>query len=151
MSEETEQIIEKHTVDKNVVSILQSIQDKYGYIPEDKSKEIAKKLNIPFVKLWGVATFYSQFKFQKPGKYIIQICNGTACHVNDSGKLIEALKESLEIEEGKTTEDGLFTIELVNCIGACARSPNVSINGRVYGFLTVEKLKEIIDNIKKNE
>lgn len=151
MADDIEDIIEKHIVDKNIVSILQSIQDKYGYIPEDKSKEIAKKLNVPLVRLWGVATFYSQFKFQKPGKYIIQLCNGTACHVNNSIELIEALKEDLKIEEGETTKDRLFTLELVNCVGACALAPTITINGKVHGNVTIEKLDEIIDYYRKNE
>jgi len=144
------EIVEKHQNNKNIITILQSIQEKFGYIPEKETAEIAKGLNIPLVKLWGVATFYSQFKFEKRGKYVIEVCNGTACHVNNSKDIIEHIKETLDIEEGKTTEDGLFTLELVNCIGACARSPAVMIDGKVYGNLDTKELNKIIKEYKKN-
>jgi NADH-quinone oxidoreductase subunit E len=151
MDNDIEDILKKHEGDKNIISILQSIQNKYGYIPGDKAKEIAKKLNVPLVRLCGVATFYSQFKLHKPGKYIIQLCNGTACHVNNSTRLIEALKEELGIEEGETTKDGVFTFELVNCIGACAKSPTAAVNGKVYSNLTPKKLKKIIEEYKEQD
>jgi len=146
-----DEIAEKHDLNKNIIFILQTMQDKFGYIPEDRAKEISKKLNIPLVRLWGVATFYSQFKFKKPGKYMIQVCNGTACHVNNSAELINFLKEELKISEGETTKDGLFTLELVNCMGACARAPTMAVNGKVYGNLNSKKIKEIIRQYREQE
>jgi NADH-quinone oxidoreductase subunit E len=143
-----DEIIKKHSKDKNLISILQSIQDKYGYIPEEEAREIAKQLDVPLVRLWGVATFYSQFKFTKRGKYVIMVCNGTACHVNHSIEIIEYMKELLEVKEGETTKDGKFTLEIVNCIGACARAPAMMINGTVYGKLTVDAVKKIIMDLK---
>jgi NADH-quinone oxidoreductase subunit E len=136
-------ILEKNP-DKNIITILQGIQEKYGYIPEDKAIEAAKQLNVPLGRMWGIVTFYSQFKLNKPGKYVIQICNGTACHINDADGLIEQLKDILGIEIGQTTKDGLFSIELVNCIGACARSPAIMINGKVYGLLKPKDLNAIV-------
>lgn len=141
-------IIETHKENKNIVSVLQSIQNKFGYIPEKETSEVAKGLNIPLVKMWGVATFYSQFKFQKQGRFIIQVCNGTACHVNNSKDLINYLKEKLNIKEGETTSDGKFSLELVNCIGACARAPAIMINGKVYGNLAPKDLNKILEEYK---
>lgn len=140
-------IVKKHENEKNIISVLQTVQEAYGFIPEHETAIIAKRLDIPLVKLWGVGTFYSQFKFKARGKYLIQVCNGTACHVNNSSELIEFLKEKLDIEEGETTSDGRFTLELVNCIGACARAPAIMINGKVYGNLTKESTGRIIDTI----
>jgi NADH:ubiquinone oxidoreductase subunit E len=144
------EILEKNP-DKNIIAILQGIQEKYGYISEEKAAEAAKQLNIPLGRMWGIVTFYSQFKLHKPGKYIIQVCNGTACHINNADGLIERLKEVLDIDIGETTEDGLFSIELVNCIGACARSPAIMINGKVYGQLLPKDIDLIINEYKNKK
>ncbi|MFW5990890.1 MAG: NADH-quinone oxidoreductase subunit NuoE [Candidatus Nanoarchaeia archaeon] len=141
-------IIKKHGDDPNIISILQSIQDKYGYIPEKQTARIARSLSIPLAKIWAVATFYSQFRLQKQGKYVIKVCDGTACHVNKSEELLDFLKEKLEVEINQTTKDNLFTLETVNCIGACARAPAVMINDTVYGKLDTKKLDNIIKTLK---
>jgi NADH-quinone oxidoreductase subunit E len=144
------EIIEKHKEDKNCIAIMQSLQEALGFIPETELSVIARSLDIPLAKFYGVATFYSQFRLRKSGKYLIQLCNGTACHVNGSQALIEFLREYLKVKEGSTTEDGLFTFELVHCIGACAKAPSMMINGSVYGNLTTEKIKKIVEDYKKN-
>jgi len=142
------EVVDKHKADKNVISILQSLQDTLGYIPEKELSIIARRLDVPLVKFYGVATFYSQFKLVKPGKYMIRICNGTACHVNTSEALIEVSREFLNIREGETTHDGLFTLELVNCIGACAKAPAAMINYKVYGNLTPQKFKNLLNDLQ---
>jgi NADH:ubiquinone oxidoreductase subunit E len=144
-----DQIIEKHKTNKNNVEILQSIQAEFGYIPRKETQEIAKKLEIPLVKLWGVATFYAQFKLEKTGRNVIQICNGTACHVNSSAKLIDLIKTELHIKQGETTKDNQFSLQLVNCLGACAKAPTMMLNSKVYGQLTPGKLRTIINDLKK--
>ena len=141
-------IVKKHADDKNVISVLQSIQNKFGYVPEAEAKYVSKKLNIPLVKLYGVITFYNQFKLRKSGKYVVHICAGTACHVNNSKELIEYFKEKLNIKEGETTKDGLITLEVVNCIGACARAPAVLVNSTVYSKMTRDKLNKLINDLK---
>lgn len=141
-------IVKKHQSNKNIISILQSIQEKYGYIPEKQTGQVAKRLDLPLVKFWGIATFYSQFRLQKQGKYVIKVCDGTACHVNRSEELLEFLKEKLEIEINQTTEDNMFTLETVNCIGACARAPAIMINETVYGNLDNTRLNKILDSLK---
>lgn len=137
--------------DKNIIAILQGIQEKYGYIPEEKAAEAAKHLNLPLGRMWGIVTFYSQFKLTKPGKYIIQVCKGTACHINNADSLIDHLKEALNIDVGETTSDGLFSLELVNCIGACARAPAIMIDGKVYGKLAPKDLNKIIKEYRSKQ
>ncbi len=144
-----EQVIRKHIDNKNIISILQTIQERFGYIPEREAKIIAKKLNVPLVELYGVITFYSQFKLKPDGKYVIRVCKGTACHIHNSGQLINLLKEKLKINAGETTEDGLFTLELVNCLGACARAPVIMVNDEVFGNMTEKKLENLIEKLKK--
>jgi NADH:ubiquinone oxidoreductase subunit E len=129
---------------QNIIRILQQIMEKEGYISEENFVKLSKNFDIPLVELVSVASFYSQFKFNKPGKYTISICDGTACHVKKSSELIKYLEELLEIKPGKVTKDGKFGLECVNCIGACARAPAMMINGVVYGKLDKKKVKEII-------
>jgi NADH:ubiquinone oxidoreductase subunit E len=137
-----------HQAALNVVAILQDLQTKKGYLPEEDIILISKELGIPTVDLFGVATFYSQFKLHKPGKYIIAMCRGTACHVKNSLSLLQFLEEELDIKSGHTTADGKFTLETVNCIGACAKAPAMMINNTVYGELTKEKVKKIIQSLQ---
>ncbi len=133
---------------ENLMNLLLQIQEKYNYLPKEKLIELSKSKNIPGVDIYGIATFYAQFKLEKPGKYKISICRGTACHVKNSGSIIEYLEEYLNLKIGQTSEDGKFTLETVNCIGACAKAPAMMINGEVYGELTKEKVKKIIDGLQ---
>jgi len=132
----------------NVIEILQELQEKEGYLPQKDMINLSNKLNIPGVDISGVATFYSQFKFQKPGKYLINICNGTACHVKGSLSILGYLESFLGIKCGQTTADGKITLQSVNCIGACAKAPAMMINTIVYGELDKKKIKKIIDDLQ---
>jgi NADH-quinone oxidoreductase E subunit len=134
--------------DKNVIEVLQKIQDKKGYIPEEEIVKISKEMNIPAVDLCGVVTFYSQFKFNQPGKYEIAVCRGTSCHVKKSGEILKFISEKLKIKEGETTSDGKFSLSIVNCLGACAKAPVMKVNDRVYGELTNEKVNSIIEGLE---
>ena len=129
---------------------MQKAQDIYGYLPQDVLREIAERMDIPVARVCGVATFYTQFRFTPVGKYFIQLCKGTACHVNSASSIAAALKEELGIGDGETSEDGLFTIEFVACLGCCSLSPVMMINGVAYGSLTPEKAKEIVRNIRND-
>lgn len=137
---------EEHHI--NVVAILQELQAKRSYLEKEDIIQISKQLNIPAVYMYGVATFYAQFKLHKPGKYIISLCRGTACHVKNSLSLLQYLEELLKIKSGSTTKDGKISLETVNCIGACAKAPAMMINNTVYGELTKEKIKKIIAELK---
>ncbi len=128
-----------------LIPILQESQEYYGYLPEPVMERIADKLNISSAEVYGVATFYTQFRFQPMGKNVIKVCHGTACHVGDAGILDIALETKLGIKAGETTEDGLFTILPVACLGCCSLAPVVMINDKTYGKLTGEKLSKIIN------
>lgn len=134
--------------DKNVIERLQDIQEKKGYISDEDLIKLAKNLDLHMTDIFGAVTFYSQFKLNKPGKYKISVCRGTACHVKKSDKLLEFISKELGIKSGETTKDEKFSLESVNCIGACAKAPAIMINNKVYGDLTKDKIKKIIDSFK---
>lgn len=132
----------------NIVTGLQNIQEEQGYLPAEELIRLSKECGVPGVNIYSVATFYNQFRFTKPAKYVVSICRGTACHVNNSGALLQYAQDLLGIKPGESTKDGLITLEIVRCLGACAKAPTMMINSIVYGNLTKEKLKEILTNLK---
>jgi len=135
-----------------LIPILQKVQDEYRYLPEDAMAFIATSLDIPPAQVFGVATFYAHFALEAKGKYVIKLCDGTACHVKGSNGLYEALCERLKLSEEKpTTDDMLFTVELVSCLGACGLAPVVVINDDVYGQVTPERAVELVDDILAKE
>ena len=133
---------------ERLIPILQQVQKEFGYLSEENMHYISKKLKISLAHIYGVATFYTQFKFEKQGKYQIQVCRGTACQVKGGGNLLEYLKKKLQIEEKATTSDGLFSLEAVNCVGACAIAPVMVINGKTYGNLTIDKIDGLLSELK---
>ncbi|NLN04124.1 MAG: NADH-quinone oxidoreductase subunit NuoE [Clostridiaceae bacterium] len=133
----------------SLITILQHTQEIYGYLPVEAMYRISERTGIKPAKILGVATFYTQFRFKPVGKYLIMICQGTACHVNGSSEIYDALVEELNIVDGETTEDGLFTIKNVACLGCCSLSPVMMINEETYGSLTPEKAKKIIRMLKE--
>ena len=135
----------------SLITILQHAQEIYGYLPADVIYHIAEKTGNTPAKVMGVATFYTQFRFQPVGKYLIMLCDGTACHVNGSAKIAETLREYLQIENGGTTADGLFTLSIVACLGCCSLSPVMMINEDTYGSLTPEKAVSILKGIREKE
>ena len=131
-----------------LVPILQMVQEEYRYLPEDIMTFVASSLDISPAKVYGVATFYSHFALEPKGKYIIKVCDGTACHVRNSQSIIDAINDKLKLNTTKkTTDDLLFTLEIVSCLGACGIAPVVVINEDVYGNVTPQIFNEIIDNI----
>jgi NADH-quinone oxidoreductase subunit E len=132
----------------SLISILQKAQEIYGYLSVDLMHYIARQTNTSISKVYGVATFYTQFRFQPVGKNLILLCQGTACHVNGSKMIEEAIVELLNIKEGETTEDGLFTLNNVACLGCCSLSPVMMINDDTYGQLTKEKVKNILADLR---
>ncbi len=145
--EQIDKIIEKCKGTKNAVEILQEIQKECGFISRENMIAASKRLDVPLVKLYGVATFYTQFKLHPEGQYKIAVCRGTACHVKSSKKLLEHLEKKLKIKAGETTADNKFTLECVNCIGACAKAPAMMINDTVYGDLREKMIDKIIEEL----
>ena len=135
----------------SLITILQKTQEIYGYIPTDAIYHISARTGLTPAKILGVATLYSQFRFQAVGKYLIMICKGTACYVNGAERIIEAVQEELGIGDNQTTEDGLFSLSLVSCLGCCSLAPVMMINEDTYGSLTPDKVKKILRDIREKE
>ncbi len=148
---EVDEILKPFTQDKqNLITILNEVQEKYGYIPVIAQSEIAEYLGIPLAEVYGVITFYSRFTLEPKGKYNISVCMGTACFVKGSKEIVERAKEKLGIDVGQTTEDGLFSLDETRCVGACGLAPVFTVNNEVYGKATVKKLDEVLDELMKN-
>lgn len=130
----------------SLIPILQDIQNADGFLSENAIVEVGGYLNLPTSKIYGVATFYNQFRFQPVGKNHIQVCRGTACHVLGSATVLEELEKQLKIKAGDTSKDGSFSIEVVACIGACGLAPVIAVNGNFHAKVSSESLKEIIEN-----
>lgn len=148
LKKEPAQAEEKEERRVNVVAILQDLQEKRGYLTKEDMIKISKEMDIPGVNLYGVATFYAQFKLSKPGKHIVSLCRGTACHVKGSANLLEYFYELLGIKPGQTTKDGRITLQCVNCLGACAKAPAMMIDDITYGDLDKKKIKKIIESLQ---
>ncbi len=135
----------------NLIPLLQGTQDIYGYIPRDAFDIISRETGLKLSDMYGVATFYAQFRLNPVGKYIIKVCHGTACHVQNSNAITDSLKEALNINDGATTDDGLFTLETVACLGCCSLAPVMMVGEETFGKLTGKEAVKIIKNIKIRE
>lgn len=144
-------IIEKYADEKTpLMMILSEVQSKYGYIPLEVQEIISEATGIPVAEIYGVITFYSFFSLKPKGKYVIGVCLGTACYVKGAQQVCDKFCELLNVAPGETTEDGLFTIDALRCIGACGIAPAVTINGKVYPKLTVQEVPKIINAYRTN-
>ncbi len=138
--------------ESSLIAILQTAQESYRYLPREVFPYLADKLGISEAKIYGVATFYENFSLEKKGKYVIKVCDGTACHVRKSTAILDALRAELGLKEGeKNTVDNLFTLETVSCLGACGMAPVIMVNEEVHPSMTPDKVKEIISSIKESE
>jgi NADH-quinone oxidoreductase subunit E len=133
----------------DLIPLLQAAQDSYGYVPEHAMEAIAGITGIPVSEIYGVVTFYKQFRLTPRGRYVIKVCNGTACHVNASPMLESTIEDVIGIRRDETDERRLFTLESVNCIGCCSLAPVVMINDEIYGSLTSRKLTTLLKRLKK--
>ncbi len=131
-----------------LIGILQEVQEALGYVPRDAVVRIGRHLDLPASKVYGVATFYNQFRFSPPGRFHIQVCRGTACHVKGSGAVLEAIQRALAITPGETTRDGLFSLEVVACIGACGLAPVICIDGEFHAKVAPEAVKGILEDYR---
>ena len=147
-----EGIVEKYKDTKgSLITILQGVQEIYNYVPMEAIEYIAEQTGIKPAKIYGVLTFYTQFRMNPVGKNLIMLCQGTACHVNGSEGIEEAIHEELGINDGETSEDGLFTLINVACLGCCSLSPVMMINGETYGKLTPQSTKKIIADMRARD
>ena len=134
-----------------LIAILHRAQHIFGYLPKEVQEFIAEKLNISVSKVYGVVTFYSFFTMEKKGKYVINVCLGTACFVRGADKILSEFERLLGIKNGETTPDGKFTLSSLRCVGACGLAPVVQVNGKTYGNATLETVKQIIEEYSKEE
>jgi NADH-quinone oxidoreductase subunit E len=132
----------------NLIPLLQGTQDIYGFIPRVAFEKIAAETGLSLSNMYGVATFYAQFRLSPVGRHIIKVCHGTACHVQNAKSITTALRESLKVEDGGTTDDGLFTLESVACLGCCSLAPVMMIGDETYGKLTGAQAIRIVKNIR---
>ncbi|HEY8361640.1 MAG TPA: NAD(P)H-dependent oxidoreductase subunit E [Tissierellaceae bacterium] len=151
--EKVDEVLELYGKNQSsIITILQEIQKEFRYLPIDVLEYVSEKMDISPAKLFGIATFYENFSLNPKGKYLIKICDGTACHVKKSIPVLEAIRKELSLTEGKTTTDDLlFTVETVSCLGACGLAPVMNINDTVYGELTPDKAVEIIRHLKEGQ
>ncbi|NJO88784.1 MAG: NADH-quinone oxidoreductase subunit NuoE [Chloroflexia bacterium] len=134
-----------------MIPLLQSAQETYGYIPEKAIHYISELVGIPAAEIYGVITFYSQFRLKPLGKYVIRICEGTACHVNGAKDIVGAIQDELNISVDETSEDGLFSLLSVACLGCCSLAPVIMINDETHGNLTSDKTKKLLKKYKTLE
>lgn len=132
---------------EELIPILQYVQAAYGYLSEANVRQIAEYLQISEAHIYGVASFYTQFRFVRPGENLIRVCLGTACHVQGGSPLSKEIEDMLGIAPGETTPDGRFELQQVACLGCCAQAPLVELNGRIYGKMTPDKLRRILQTI----
>lgn len=143
-------LAEKGTSAAALIPILQTVQEKYRYLPEEAIAEVATALGLSPATVYGVATFYAQFSLEPKGKYVIKVCDGTACHVRGSRPVYEALCKRVNLVDGRsTTSNRMYTVETVSCLGACVLAPVITINDRVYGHVTTDAINIIIDTLER--
>ena len=151
-TEDTVNFVKKLKEKENgIISILENIQDEFGYLPEEALRAVADETGHPLIDIYGVATFYKSFSLKPRGKYFITACEGTACHVRGSQRILGKIEKGLDIKVGETTKDNLFTLEAVNCLGACALGPIIVVNGEYHGNMTVGKTEALFNKLKKQE
>jgi len=131
-----------------LIGILQDIQAEYNYLPKEALLHIKENLRIPLTEIYGIASFYKSFSLKERGRHIVNVCLGTACHVRGAVRLLEEIERNLGIESGQTTEDSLFTLETVNCLGACALGPLIVVDDEYYGKMTPGKVEKVLKNYR---
>jgi NADH-quinone oxidoreductase subunit E len=142
-------IVDKyHNEKSSLIAVLQDVQEKYNWLPPEALRLISERLCVPLIDVYSVATFYRAFSLTPRGKHVVTVCLGTACHVRGAPTVMDRAKHKLKIEPGDTTPDGNFTLESVNCLGACALAPIVVVDGKYYGQTTIQKVDHIVDQYK---
>ena len=146
-----DEILERHDNDRaKIIAIMQDVQEVYRYLPQEALEYIAKKLDMSESKLYGVATFYGNFSLNAKGKYVMKVCRGTACHVRKSSSVLQALYDATGTSEvDPNSDDGLFTLEIVSCLGACGLSPVVMVNETVHAAMTPEKARALVEQLRE--
>ena len=152
-AKQMDEILAKHGRQaSNIIAILQDVQETYRYLPREIFPYLSKELGMTTANIYSVATFYENFSLEPKGKYVIKVCNGTACHVRKSIPILEKLRETLNLKEGQaTTDDFVFTVETVSCLGACGLAPVLMVNDTVHPFMTPEKVVALVQELREGK
>ncbi len=152
-AKQMDEILAKHGRDaSNIIAILQDVQETYRYLPKAIFPYLSKELGMTTANIYSVATFYENFSLEPKGKYVIKVCNGTACHVRKSIPILEKLRETLNLKDGQaTTDDFVFTVETVSCLGACGLAPVVMVNDTVHPSMTPEKVVALVQELREGK
>ncbi len=146
------EIVQRHAGQRDaLITVLQELQEAFGYLPERNLRHVSQGLGIPLSRIYGVATFYNQFRFSAPGKYVVRVCRGTACHVSRSPAILAALKAHLGIGEDQTTPDGVFTLQTVACMGCCSLAPVITVNDTTFGRMTPDAAVATVETVRAGE
>ena len=152
MDERLQPILEEYrSTNATVVALLQAIHDEYSYLPEEALRDVSTEVDIPLSTLYSLATFYATFRLEPMGKHHVCVCMGTACHVKGAEKLVETLERDLGVARGETTSDGEYTLDTVNCLGACALAPLVVADDEFYGKMDQKKLEKVRKGLSEGE
>jgi len=135
----------------DVMEALQDIQEEYRYLPEEAMCRVSEALGVPIIEVFRLANFYKAFSLKPRGRHLITVCEGTACHVQGSPRLVEEVLTQLDVQSGETTRDGAFTVETVNCVGACALAPVAIIDGKYYEDMTPAKLRDLLEAVREQD
>jgi len=142
---EVNELLQEHSqLEGRLLSVLEAVQRRHRYLPQEYMRLVAKGLGVPVSRVFSVATFYAAFSLEPKGEHLVAVCHGTACHVKGAGQLTERLEAELGVKEGKTTDDGLFTLESVRCLGCCSLAPVVSVDGVVHGRVKPDKVGDVL-------
>ena len=136
---------------QQLIEVLHDVQELYGYLPRESMVAVSRELGVPLIEVFRVASFYKAFSLTPRGKHLLTVCLGTACHVRGAASMLEQVAGQLEVEPGGTTSDGLFTLESVNCLGACALGPVVVLDGVYHDHMTPRKLRRLVESVRKAE
>lgn len=140
-----------HVTTDSLIPVLQRIQDEFGFLSEDAVARVGSYMKLPASKIYGLATFYNQFRFIPKGKYHFTLCNGSGCHLGGSRELLRSLNKYLGIAEGETSRDGLFSLEVLSCIGACGKAPVFAVNGFFYPSADEKTVRQVVENCRADE
>ena len=150
VTEKLQSIAERYKSGKSsLVGVMQDVSQEYGYLPEEVLQEVSKLIEVPISIFYSLATFYSSFRLEPIGKKHVCVCVGTACHVRGAAKIVETLERDLQLKAGETSKDGDFTLETVNCVGACALGPLVTVNGDYHGKMDQKKITRLVKSIRQ--
>lgn len=150
--EKLQNILERYKAERGtLIGLLQDLQEAYGYLPEEKLMTVSGELDVPLSRLFSLVTFYTTFRLQPMGKHHVCACVGTACHVRGATTIVDTIERELHVKAGETTEDGKFTVDTVNCLGACALAPLITMNNEPHGKMTQSKMKKLLKTYAKKE